>query len=310
MAAFFIPAHLYGFVVCLGYAALLVVLIPISSRHLPAVPAARQVPDGKTMMRYTITRWGILMRILYQEYPDVGLLVVSNMIFDPAMQAIFAAAILILEGVYHFTAAEIPIILGVGILMSVPGVMASRWIVSFQGSPDSTAANMDNGTLGDSLLRPDMRDSLRISASGFPIDRKHSTVMLWSVIIGLGSLSAINISAPFILQKCNLGIACALGALWGFCLAFVWNSFGMLKTSLVPGGHEAEVASVFQVTANLVNWLPLFVVSLAVEIWTIQGAMWSLVVFYVIGICALLCVNLDRALSATLKSLENRRWAN
>lgn len=348
IVGFFVPAHLYGFVATLGFCAMMLFLMPIAYNNLPNVPAARNIPLGETFFSYSFTRLRVLATELHTSYPDLGLLIMSYMIFDPAMQAIFGAAVLVMEGRYHFTPAEMPIILGCGIAMSVPGVVASRWILPSKGvikdqSADHSAndgANPNSAREGGSMreellagetqssddpktqrislsdqhegrdLTDDQGDALHlINPETQAIEIGYARSMLWCTVGGLVALSAVSVAAPLLMQSCNLPLGCMFGAFWGFSLAFTWNSFAMLKTAITPGGSESEIAALFTVSSKLIGWLPLLVFTIAIEVWTIEGALWSLVLFYAVAIFVLCCVNLENAIKAQHKSLSLRRWA-
>jgi hypothetical protein len=57
-------------------------------------------------------------------------------------------------------------------------------------------------------------------------------------------------------------------------------------------------------------WLPLFVFSIANEVWSIDGALYILTVFFGLGAMVLLFVNLERALLTKQGTLSQRRWAH
>jgi hypothetical protein len=120
----------YGFSVTVGSAALLIVASLCSYRRLPNVPAAHPLPANTTLTTYTVRRFWALCAETYSTYPDLGLLLISGMIFDPALSSLFAAAVLILVSKYQFTANQVTIILGLAIVAAIPAVPLSRWVAS------------------------------------------------------------------------------------------------------------------------------------------------------------------------------------
>ena len=49
---------------------------------------------------------------IYANYLDYGLMLIGTSIYDPALSALFVAAVQILVSKYKFTQTQIPIILG------------------------------------------------------------------------------------------------------------------------------------------------------------------------------------------------------
>jgi MFS family permease len=124
---FFITGPVYGFVVTIGTVLLMSLYTPLSYHRLPSVPAARTLPPGVTLFSYALTTQYQLFAEIYSDFPDLGIVIAANMIYDPALGALFIAAIQVLVSKYHFTSSEIPIILGVGIICATVGAFLCKY---------------------------------------------------------------------------------------------------------------------------------------------------------------------------------------
>ena len=400
----------FGLVVTIGSIVLLILASYITYSRLPDVPAAHKLPTNTTLLKFTFQRFIRLIIETYYDYPDLGLLILSGMIFDPALTTIFAAAVTIMISKYNFSSDQVTIILGLAIIAAIPAVPFSRWIAStpllsciFQDAADivvidddlavpptttaitaittagsgntntgielltnndnnsssstsgqqkyhsikvspyeqstNTAADYNNTTTGNNTthtmnnipteLQPinnneeiiltntinppsqnvSLKDTLNMKKSA------HETVfhahrVRIALIIGL-ILTIINtILVIRVLTPCNLGLACLFSCIWGFLLSFCWNSHSMLRIAVVPGGRESEFAGLYLAVFSSMIWLPLFVFSIANEVWNINGALYILTIFMGIGGIILFFVNLNRGLAARLSTLSLRRWAH
>ncbi len=84
----------------------------------------------------------------------------------------------------------------------------------------------------------------------------------------------------------------------------------MLRMAIVPGGRESEFAGLYLALYSGMIWLPLFVFSVANEVWSIDCALYVLNIFFGLGALVLLFMQMDRALAARLSTLSQRRWAH
>jgi hypothetical protein len=343
----------FGFAVTIGSAILLVITFTGSYRRLPDVPAAHPLPVGVTVWRYTLLRFTKLLREAYHSYPDLGILLLAGMIFDPALTALFAAAVLILISKYHFTANQVTYVLGLAIVAAIPAVPLSRWIAStsrltwlFQDANDpgviapedeGVGEKENNGAAGqqDDGGDIEMTQTEQLAASSDTLtrvaepaaatelgDRRgeaqavvkkpvfHPHRIRSALVCALGLTILTTILVVQILTACNFGLACVFGCIWGFLLSFCWNCFAMLRISLVPGGRESEFAGLYLTLFSCMVWLPLFVFSIANEVWSIDGALYILTIFFGLGALVLLFVDLERALETKQGTLSQRRWAH
>eukprot|EP01032_Pedospumella_encystans_P013085 gene13085-15087_t len=336
---------LFGFVVSLGSIGMMIVCSIVSYRRLPDVPSAYILPADTNIFRFTFARLRKTATETYYQYPDLGLLLVSAMIFDPALTAVFAAAVLILVSKYHFSASSVTLLLGLAIISAIPAVPLSCWLASTprldwlfgheavvvmvpekahdeQNDPEEATITTQEVILDDHTVLSDENIATldehaaaeSIDASQIPVEpqippRFHPHRVKIFLILGLLLTIANTILVVVILKACQFGLACVFSVTWGFLLSFCWNSLSMLRIALVPGGRESEYAGLYLALYSSMIWLPLFVFSVANEIWNINGAMYVLTIFFGIGAILLACVNIDRALAVRLDSLGRRRWA-
>eukprot|EP01032_Pedospumella_encystans_P018065 gene18065-20577_t len=336
---------LFGFVVSLGSIGMMIVCSIVSYRRLPDVPSAYILPADTNIFRFTFARLRKTATETYYQYPDLGLLLVSAMIFDPALTAVFAAAVLILVSKYHFSASSVTLLLGLAIISAIPAVPLSCWLASTprldwlfgheavvvmvpekghdeQNDPEEATINTQDVILDSHTVLSDENMATldehaaaeSIDASQIPVEpqippRFHPHRVKIFLILGLLLTIANTILVVVILKACQFGLACVFSVTWGFLLSFCWNSLSMLRIALVPGGRESEYAGLYLALYSSMIWLPLFVFSVANEIWNINGAMYVLTIFFGIGAILLWCVNIDRALAVRLDSLSRRRWA-
>ena len=336
---------LFGFVVSLGSIGMMIVCSIVSYRRLPDVPSAYVLPADTNIFRFTFARLRKTATETYYQYPDLGLQLVSAMIFDPALTAVFAAAVLILVSKYHFSASSVTVLLGLAIISAIPAVPLSCWLASTprmdwlfgheavvvmvpetahdeQNDPEETTINTQDVILDVHTVLSDENIATldehtaaeSIDASQIPVEpqippRFHPHRVKIFLILGLLLTIANTILVVVILKACQFGLACVFSVTWGFLLSFCWNSLSMLRIALVPGGRESEYAGLYLALYSSMIWLPLFVFSVANEIWNINGAMYVLTIFFGMGAILLACVNIDRALAVRLDSLGRRRWA-
>lgn len=123
----FITGPLYGFVVTIGTVILMLILTPISYSRLPNVPAVIKLSKDETIVKHTIQYQLKLFKEIYHEFPDLGIVLAAHMVYDPALNALFIAAIQVLVSKYHFTSSEIPIILGVAIICATIGAYLCKY---------------------------------------------------------------------------------------------------------------------------------------------------------------------------------------
>jgi hypothetical protein len=141
-------------------------------------------------------------------------------------------------------------------------------------------------------------------------DTNHTKRIKYSLILGLMMTITVTCFGTYCMQPCNIALACLFGLLWGFCLAWTWNCCSMLRSALVPGGSEAEFCGLVFATTNAVNWIPTLIFTIANEVGSIEAAMMSLNVYFVIGIFVMCKVDIDRGLIARNMSMSLRRWAH
>lgn len=123
----FITGPLYGFVVTIGTVILMLILTPLSYSRLPNVPAVITLPKDETIFKHTLQYQMKLFTEIYHEFPDLGIVLAAHMVYDPALNALFIAAIQVLVSKYHFTSSEIPIILGVAIICATIGAYLCKY---------------------------------------------------------------------------------------------------------------------------------------------------------------------------------------
>lgn len=299
----------YGFVVTLGSIGMMAISSYLSYRRLPDVPSSYALPAGKNIVQFTFARLRALIIETYQSYPDLGLLLLSAMIFDPALTAVFAAAVLILISKYHFSAANVTLLLGLAIISAIPAVPLSCWLASTP-SLNSCFRDADKELAPVHSVEGDVDSNQQNAEDRAPVveSRFHAhrvkIILIWGLV-----LTIINtILVVVILKACQFALACVFSFTWGFLLSFCWNCLSMLRIALVPGGRESEYAGLYLALYSSMIWLPLFVFSVANEIWNINGAMYVLTIFFGIGAVLLWYVDIDRALAVRLESLGMRRW--
>jgi len=172
-----------------------------------------------------------------------------------------------------------------------------------------TALSDENTATSDAHVAAEAIDASQIPVEPQTPPRFHPHRVKIFLILGLLLTIANTILVVVILKACQFGLACVFSVTWGFLLSFCWSSLSMLRIALVPGGRESEYAGLYLALYSSMIWLPLFVFSVANEIWNINGAMYVLTIFFGIGAILLACVNIDRALAVRLDSLSRRRWA-
>lgn len=127
IVGFFVTGSSYGFVVTLGTILLMSFYTPFSYYRLPNVPAVLTLPPDTSLYSYTITYQYQLFLEIRSKFPDLGIVLAANMLYDPALSALFIAAIQILVSKYHFTSSQIPIILGVAIMCATIGAFICKY---------------------------------------------------------------------------------------------------------------------------------------------------------------------------------------
>lgn len=373
----------FGVAVTIGSIILLALASLVTYRRLPDVPAAHKLPSDSNVIKYTFHRFATLIWETYHKYPDLGLLILSGMIFDPALTAIFSAAVAILISKYNFTADQVTLILGFALIAAIPSVPLSRWVAStpklswlFNDAADTLATFSDDfepqapvgpqhavelqtvtryttvpvqpvdaksasgsalpavssstalmATAGEGdLVKQSSHDTERehetpngpvtttITTNSAEMDH-HATVfhahrVRAALIVSLALTIIVTILVVQVLTPCNFGLASLFACLWGFLLSYSWKSHSMLRMAVVPGGRESEFAGLYLAVYSSMIWLPLFVFSVANEVWNIDGALYILTIFLGIGGIILFFVNLERGLLTRLKSLDMRRWAH
>lgn len=338
IVGFFIDGPLYGLVVSIASAIMVTVMIPLAYGRLPDVPTNHELSPDQSIFIYASTRQKALIQEVHEKYPDYGIVLLANMIYDPALSAIFIAAVQILVSKYQFTASEIPIILGCGLISAVFGAYLSRHMSKMRCCSSTSLAGTRNqlpasasddcqegvassggeGTSSTSSKLGSVVNDIEIEVEGC-VDAMdavtadmllHPRRMQLSIVGGLVAVSIVTVCGTFMMRPCDLGIACLFGVLWGITLSFCWTCNNMLRSALVPGGVEAEFAGLLFTTTNAFGWVPLLVFSVANEVWTIEGAMLTLLAFFAVGGGVLCTIDMKRAVMTTFKSLEQRRWAN
>ena len=262
----------YGFVVSLGTLILVLVLTPWSFNRLPHTPARHTEEvhvHSESLFWYSLKRQKLMFLDVYENYYQTGIYFLANSIFDPALTALFVAAIQILVSKYKFTSDEIPIIIGTGVVSAIFGALLPKYIVNYSRSKNEKANLPTNDN--------------DVQAPDSAVDVVHPTIYKYLIIGDLIALSTVTLLATYILQPCNLGLACIFGVFWGLTLSIAWTSGNILRSALIPGGSEAEFAGVLVTTTSITSWIPLFVFSVANELWTIEGAMITLIGFYLFG---------------------------
>jgi hypothetical protein len=358
-----LPNSTFGFAVTIGSIILLALSSLVTYRRLPDVPPAHKMPPGSGLISFTFQRFAKLIWETYHDYPDLGLLILSGMIFDPALTTIFAAAVSILISKYNFSADQVTIIMGLAIIAAIPAVPLSRWIAStprlswlFNDAAEtstvfSTAVDAKM-PVGEGLELPSITTSYS-AVTVHPVDKKesrngdtaltttqtssadnlvlgsqvpdaardatpadpHKTVfhahrVRAALVAGLAITIIITILIVQVVRPCDFGLACLFCILWGFIISFCWNSHSMLRMAVVPGGRESEFAGLYLAVFSSMIWLPLFVFSIANEVWSIDGALYILTIFMGIGGIVLFFVDLERGLKTRLDTLSLRRWAH
>jgi MFS-type transporter involved in bile tolerance (Atg22 family) len=336
IVGFFIGGPLYGLVVTIVSVIMVGVMIPVAYNRLPDVPTNHQLSLDQSIFKYTLSRQKALIMEVYDKYPDYGIILLSNMIYSPALDGIFIAAVQILVSKFHFTASEIPIILGCGLISAVIGAYLSRFVSKMHCTsstvadprypsptqeechdPPSEEEEGENGASRSDKLGAVVNDiELEVGGCVHTMDAVtadmllHPRRMQMSILGGLVAVSIVTVCGTFMMRPCDLGMACLFGVLWGITLSFCWTCGNMLRSALVPGGAEAEFAGLLLTTGNACGWVPLMVFSVANEVWTIEGAMLTLLAFFAVGGCVLCTIDMKRAVMTTLNSLGQRRWAN
>jgi hypothetical protein len=279
----------YGFVVTIGTIVIMAVLIPVCFARLPNTPA-RDIEEmqSSTLFAHSLSRQKLMFLDLYYNYYDLGIYYVANAIFDPALLALFVAAIQVLVSKYKFTSDQIPIIIGIAIVSAVFGAFIPRYIVTYYRQQHDQASEGGGEEEGYEPL----------------LDAVHPSVYKYLIIADLLLLSGITLCATYFLQPCNVGLACVFGVLWGCSLSFAWTCGNIMRSALIPGGSESEFAGILMTSTSATSWVPLFVFSIANELWTIEGGMLTLVGFFLLGeggrgggrvcVCALLLLLLIR----------------
>lgn len=321
---------LYGLVVSLAVALMIAVIFPVCFDRLPNVRAARDIPSNFTFIQFTVFRLRALMGEVRKDFPDLGLLIASNMIFDPALNTLFIAAVLLLVSKYKFSASEVSMLLGLAICCAIPGALVCKWVCStkildslFVESPTNKAYEVrlrevevemvvaDNstgievGVDNSTGIEDGAGNSTGIEASFMT----HPSRMKYSLIFGLLATCVTTACGALLMQPCAFPLGCVFGGLWGFWLAWCWNSATMLRAALVPGGSEAEFSGLASATTSAFSWLPSLIFTVSNELWTLTGAMLVMNVFFIAGALIVACMDIDRAVKARHHTLELRRWA-
>lgn len=300
--SFVVPGHLYG-TVATGLAVMIIlIIVPIAYDRLPHVVPARHIPAGQTIVSFSAARLVALAREVADSYSDLGLLFIANMVFDPALQAIFVAAILILVSKFGFTGTQVTIVLFLAILAAIPGALGAKWAVhtSLFGGPAP-----DSDSLADAGAHTEEH------AKGQGEEHEGTVIrMKYALVFGLLSTTVTTFLAIFTMVKCDLSLGALYGVLWGASLAWCWNSSNMLRNALVPGGSEAEFSGLIFSSINLFAWLPTMIFTVANEAGSIDAAIMSLTGFFLVGAGIVACMDIPRGLHAREKTLALRRWAH
>lgn len=282
-------------------------LLPFAYERVPHVHASRSIPDDQTLISFSAIRLKDLSMEVYQHYTDIGLLFLANMIFDPALNGIFIAAILILVH-YEYSSSEVTLVLFIAIISAIPGSMISKWIVHI-GVQDGTdthephehVVEFENSNSSDGMIEEPKQVDMREGET-------HICHMKWSLVLGLLSCGLITILAAYTMKKCDLIIPVFYGVLWGFGLSWCWNTSNMLRNALVPGGSEAELSGLSFSTLNIIAWLPPLVFTIANELGNIGDATLSLLGFLVLGAIIVSFMDVPRGLNSRRVTLDKRRW--
>jgi MFS-type transporter involved in bile tolerance (Atg22 family) len=129
IVGFFVTGSLYGFIVTIGTVILMCLYTPFSYYRLPNVPAVLTLPPNTSLYSYTLTYQYQLFLEIHSNFPDLGIVLAANMLYDPALNALFIAAIQVLVSKFHFTSSQIPIILGVGIICATIGAYLCKYSI-------------------------------------------------------------------------------------------------------------------------------------------------------------------------------------
>lgn len=203
--------------------------------RLPNVPAAHLPPNDLSVVEASLIQLKSLAKRTYKDYPDLGLVLVAIMFFDPALQAVFTVAIQVLIGAYHFTSQDIPIIFLCAVVVSVPGIAFSKFVTSttlweYIEKTDLVPSDLPIESV---TVETEFGSSLEIIESIPTPVMRHPGRILICLRGGLITVISVTIMAPFILQPCNIGLAILVGCMWSFCLCFNWNCSSMLRAALV-----------------------------------------------------------------------------
>jgi hypothetical protein len=346
-----LSSSMFGFVSTVLTACAVLAVAFCAFSRLPDVPAAHARPAGPgeslplslSLARASLLQLRALAAKTYLEYPDIGLVLLANMLFDPALNAIFVVAIQVLVSAYHFTSQEIPIIFLCAVIFSVPGIICSKLVTTSKlweyfeddeedsTSPGTVASTQVVGndiksskgktavsdavdielvdsSAGDVMIEEDFGNSLDMAEVMPGTVLRHPRRIVLSLCGGLAGVTLVTLAAPFILQPCNLGLAILVGCMWSFCMCYNWNCSTMLRAALVPGGSEAEFAGLAIVAFNVLSWLPLLIFLLMANTGYLIEAMWSLTAFFAAGFAVLCCVDAKRGAAARDKTMHLRRW--
>lgn len=325
----FVEGPLFGFVVTIASVVTIGLMIPASYGRLPNVPTSHELSPDQSIFTYTISRQKALIKEVYSKYPDYGIVLLANMIYNPALEGIFIAAVQVLVSKYLFTASQITIILGCALVSAIFGAYLSRCIAKircfsfvFQSGHTREQLPLDVTVkefapeVKSFQEKGSVENLASLEMATVCIDDvaadmlMHPRRMQLSIIGGLVAVSVVTVCGTYLMTPCDLGIACICGACWGCTLTFCWTCSSMLRSSLVPGGREAELAGMLLTTSNVSGWVPLMVFSIANEVWTIEGAMMTLLGFFAVGAGVLSTIDMRRAVTTTVNSLAQRRWAN
>jgi len=328
IVSYIVPRNLYGTVVTIISCTMMIFFSYFAHERLPHVVPSRHIPNDLTLLSFSFVRLGQLSGEVVNNFPDLGLLFFANMIFDPALQTIFVAAILIMVSKYRFTSSQITIVLFVAIIGAIPGAMAAKWAVHTtlldRCYPGAAAA----AALRHSALLPSDSESASDVPPGSPaaveaeeraeaariaeLDSKEETVVKMKValIFGLLATTVVTILANFVMSECQFFLGMVFGFLWGFFLSWCWNSSNMLRNALVPGGSEAEFSGLNFSSINLFAWLPTLIFTIANEAGSIDEAILSLNVFFLVGAAVVAQMDIKRGLAAREFTLGLRRWVH
>ncbi len=114
-----------------------------------------------------------------------------------------------------------------------------------------------------------------------------STLVVWTVAVGLAFALPAGRAVPFMLLGCLIGIV--LGGSQALSRS--------LFSQLIPAGKEAEYFGIYEISDKGTSWLGPLLFGLAYQIThTYRVAISSLLVFFVVGFFALLAVPIRRAI--------------